>query len=62
MICYLSLQATYADFAVAVLLDALATYKPGLLSMFPPLEKLKASVEALPSIAAWIARRPESSH
>ena len=55
-------QATYADFAVAVLLDALSQYKPELLAACPALEKLKASVESLPKIEKWIAKRPDSSH
>lgn len=54
-------NATYADFAIAVLLDPLSNHKPHLLSVFPALAKLKASVEELPNIKQWIAKRPDTT-
>ncbi len=60
--CGASPQATYADLAVAVLLDTLSKYKPEILAAFPALKKLKSRVESLPNIAKWIAKRPESTH
>lgn len=59
---YPHLQVTYADLAITVLLDALAKYKPELLAAFPALGQLKTSVETLPNITKWMARRPDSSH
>lgn len=56
------LQVTYADLAIAVLLDALSKYKPEILVVFSSLTKLKKSVEELPNIEKWIANRPDTSH
>ena len=55
-------QVTYADFAIAVMLDTLAQFKPELVSLFAALAKLKKSVEELPNIAKWIANRPDTTH
>ena len=54
------LQVTYADLAVAVLLEVLSQQKPELLAAFTNLGRIKRSVEDLPNIKAWIAKRPAS--
>lgn len=55
-------QVTYADFAVAVLLHTLDTRRPGILDPLPRLTTLRASVEKLPSIEAWMKKRPETPY
>jgi hypothetical protein len=53
---------TYADFAITVLLDALAAYKPEIPTAFKALSKLKQSVEQLPNIQKWMSSRPDTCH
>lgn len=55
-------QVTYADLAIAVLLQTLTANKSDLLDNFPTLAKLKTSVEQLPAIDKWIKGRPETHY
>lgn len=53
---------TYADLAIAVMLDTLSKFTPQIVGLFATLSKLKKSVEELPNIEKWIANRPVSVH
>ncbi|GAU88188.1 hypothetical protein RvY_00932 [Ramazzottius varieornatus] len=51
---------TWADFAVAVFMDALDKFQPGFLSKYPLLSAHKARVEDLKGTKEWIAKRPKT--
>ena len=57
-------KVTYVDLYLTLIADMLVTFGGGaqVLEPFPAIAKLKATVEALPSIAKWIQERPKTEH
>ena len=53
-------KPTYADFAIYCALEFVVKQFPDFLEKHPATAKLKAAVEALPRIAEWLKRRPET--
>ncbi|XP_045607366.1 hematopoietic prostaglandin D synthase isoform X1 [Procambarus clarkii] len=53
-----SCKMTWVDVFVAAYLDLYKDYLPGLLDSFPKSKELMDRVKALPSIKAWIEKRP----
>ena len=53
-------KPTHADFAIFHVLSYVLQGAPTLMNNFPRVAKLKAAVEALPNIAAWLKKRPET--
>ena len=51
---------TLADLAICVLLDAVFTRVPALADSFPNVKKNVDAVKALPNIAKWLKKRPET--
>ena len=51
---------TFADFAVAIILDTLEQYIPGSLDKYPALVEHGKTVHSLPGIKEWVAKRPQS--
>ena len=55
-------KPTYADLGVFHMVDFVLKAVPTFLSDFPHVAKIKAAVEALPNVAAWVKKRPETHH
>ncbi len=55
-------KPTYVDFAIYTYLDLLSKLFPGFLESYPAINKMRAAVESLPNIAAWIKARPPTDH
>ena len=56
-------KLTYIDLRVAVLSNIVVMVSgANVLDAYPDLAKLKATVEALPSIAKWIQERPKTEY
>ncbi|KAM6220954.1 hematopoietic prostaglandin D synthase [Rhynchocyon petersi] len=53
-------SVTWADFYWDICSTTLLVYKPDLLDIHPKLVTLKNKVQALPAIADWIRRRPQT--
>lgn len=59
---FLGNQVSYVDIAFSVFAEMLInmSQNPALLDKTPKLKKLHASVQALPKIAEWISKRPQT--
>ena len=57
-----TLKVTYADFALAVLLDGVlpCVGLGATVDKFPKVRALQQAVENLPNIKAWIEKRPKT--
>lgn len=53
-------KPTYADLTIFNILPYILQESPTFMDDFPHVAKLKAAVEALPNIAAWLKKRPET--
>ncbi|XP_048189521.1 hematopoietic prostaglandin D synthase [Perognathus longimembris pacificus] len=53
-------SVTWADFYWDICSTTLLALKPDLLDMYPRLEALRKKVQAIPAIADWIQRRPQT--
>jgi glutathione S-transferase len=51
-------KPTYADLTVFHILEYILIIDPTVIKDFPHVAKIKASVEALPKVAAWLEKRP----
>lgn len=55
-------KPTYADFAIYNALQHITDFVPTFADNFPHLGKLQTAVEALPNIAEWLKKRPETKN
>lgn len=53
-------QVTWADFYWDICSTTLLVLKPDLLDIHPKLASLRKKVQAIPAIAAWIQKRPQT--
>ncbi|XP_078578265.1 hematopoietic prostaglandin D synthase-like isoform X1 [Branchiostoma floridae x Branchiostoma japonicum] len=51
----------WCDLVLHTVGDNIENYKPGTLKSYPKLSRVMASVNANPKIAAWIAKRPDTT-
>ncbi|KAM8940028.1 hematopoietic prostaglandin D synthase isoform 2-T2 [Pelodytes ibericus] len=55
-------SVTWADFFWDTFSDMIEGFSPGFTKKYPKLQALKERVKSIPTIAAWLKKRPETEH